>query len=320
MIDFGHPARSETTERWHGRRPSVALLAVNDRLVRAAARLVRKAGYGLIVCRRLDQLTSSLDSRDTDAILVDLELPVGMGGATARRLRDERCGARAPAIALSRPTTSAEARLSALKAGFWDVVPFPGASVELLSKLATFVALKREMDALHSGLFLDSETGHYSPHGLRRKLRELTALTHRTRDAMSCVMFAADETGAGPVEIRDAAREFSLLLHHGTRNSDIIGRMAELRFVVLAPHTGVAGALRLAERFTSGSLSRHVEGRLPLTFSAGVAGLDCPNGQIDARPELLLSAAERALNRARAGGIAQVASVWRAPDERGMIE
>ena len=191
------------------------------------------------------------------------------------------------------------------------------ASLERLSKLATFVSLKREMDALQTGLLLDSETGHYSAHGLRRKLRELIGLMHRTRDAMSCIVFAADEDGAGPVEMRDAAREFSLLLHHGTRSSDIIGRLGELSFVVLAPHTGVAGALRLAERFTSGSLSCHLEGRLPLTFSAGVAGLDCLNGQIKARPELLLSAAERALNRARAVGIAQVASVWGAPEQRG---
>ena len=319
MIDFGHPL-SGTTERWEGGRASVALLGVNERLLRAAAGLVCKAGYRLIVCRRIEQLTSSLDSQDPDAILVDLELPVEMRVHMAQRLRAERDTAGAPAIALGRPSMSAEARLSALKAGFWDVVPFPGASLELLSKLATFVSLKREMDALQCGLLLDSETGHYSAHGLRRKLRELTGLMHRTRGAMSCIVFAADESGAGPVEIRDAAREFSLLLHHGTRNSDIIGRLGELRFVVLAPHTGVAGALRLAERFTSGSLARHVEGRLPLTFSAGVAGLDGLNGQIEARPELLLSAAERAVNRARAGGTAQVVSVWGAPEQRGVTE
>jgi hypothetical protein len=79
MTDFGR-ALSGTGERWEGRRASVALVAVNERLLGAVAGLVSKAGYHLIVCRRFDQLTSQLDSRYTDAIRVDLELPVGVRG------------------------------------------------------------------------------------------------------------------------------------------------------------------------------------------------------------------------------------------------
>ena len=80
--------------------------------------------------------------------------------------------------------------------------------------------------------------------------------------------------------------------------------------MVLAPHTSPKGAVRLAERFTSLSVSRQVEGEYPVTFSAGVAGVEGRNGQVQACPELLLAAASRALNQARAAGTAQVAAAW----------
>ena len=80
--------------------------------------------------------------------------------------------------------------------------------------------------------------------------------------------------------------------------------------MVLAPNTASHGAVRLAERLTALSLAGRVDSGGSVTFSAGVAGVDGWNGQIQASPELLFSAANRALNQARASGVAQVAIAW----------
>jgi len=317
MASVSQPSLITSTDIDGGQQARVVLMATEDRLLRSLGTVLREAGYRLLVCRRAELLPASLDSAAADAMLVDLDLPLEMRESVARRLRELDTEPKLPVIGVCRSTAAGEARVSALKAGFWDVIAFPGASLELLSKLATFTSFKRQVDGLRSGLMLDTETGHYSSHGLRRKLRELTSLMRRTEDSLACVMFAADDspTVAGmSSEGREAGRKFSLLLHHRTRNSDVIGRLDTLRFVVLAPHTPVAGAIRMAERFTSASLSRHVDGELSLTFSAGVVGIECRNGQVEARPELLLAAAERALHRAMGGGVAQVASVWGPPD------
>jgi hypothetical protein len=45
-------------------------------------------------------------------------------------------------------------------------------------------------------------------------------------------------------------------------------------------------------------------------LSAGIAGIEGKNGQVQACPDLLLAAASRALNTARAAGTAQVAAAW----------
>ncbi len=89
----------------------------------------------------------------------------------------------------------------------------------------------------------------------------------------------------------------------------MVGRVEPLKFVVLAPQTPPPGAVRLAERFTTWSVTRRVQGFLPLTFSAGVAGTDGEDEEITERPELLFVRASRALNVARASGAAQVERV-----------
>lgn len=316
MPNLGQPLLAETTGHSPDREPSVAIMAANDRLLRSLGIVLQDAGYQTRVCRRADQLTELVAAREADLLLVDFDLPREVRDLVERELRALRGNLSVPVLGLCRGPSAGELRLSALRTGFWDILQFPGASSELLAKIGTFVSLKRRIDRLYSGTILDAETGHYTAQGLRRKLRELTGLMHRTQDGMTCVMFVADDEPGTPAQVDETGRKFSLMLHHGTRNSDVVARIEPLCFVVLAPHTPVAGGIRLAERFTSATLSRHVEGWLPVTFSAGVAGVECLNGQVEAKPELLLSAAERAASRARAGGTAQVASVWGAPSEK----
>jgi PleD family two-component response regulator len=259
-------------------------------------------------------LAGYLLDRRTDAVLFDLRLPVSTQIGVGRELRRLSMRPAIPVIGLCDAEMSHEERLAALADGFWDVVELPLASDELVAKLGTWTGLKRDVDEMHSCMLLDAETGHYTSQGIKRRLREMMALAQRIDDPISCVVFGADPPPDSLLATGDAlmemGRRFSLALHHQTRNSDVIGRLESLRFLVLAPHTPPAGAVQLAERFTSLSLSCYVDGDYAVTFSAGTAGTDGHNGQMQACPELLLAAANRALNQARSMGVAQVASAF----------
>jgi PleD family two-component response regulator len=292
---------------------AITLFTGDESLTSSLELLLRGDRFQIAARGRPDSLAGYLSDRRIDAVLFDLNLPVSARLEVGRDLRQLR-GTPTPIVALCDAAMSHESRLAALRDGFWDVFELPKESGELVAKLANWVSLKRGVDELRSGLLLDVETGHYTMQGMKRRLRELSALAQRTADALSCVLFGSDASLEDPAAdagaMLESARRFSLALHHHTRNSDIIGRLEPLKFVVLAPHTPPGGALRLAERFTSLSLSRRVEGEYAVTFSAGVAGVEGRNGQLQACPELLLAAASRALNQARSAGTAQVAAAW----------
>jgi PleD family two-component response regulator len=291
----------------------VALISADDAFAEVVAELLPKNRYQLAVRRQPEALANCLADRTADAVLIDLKLPVSTRIELGRQVRGS-SKPTIPVIGVCPEDTSQDLRLTALSDGLWDVIEVPGASAELVAKLETWVWVKRDVDGLQSCTLLDAETGHYSAQGIKRRLRELTCLTQRIGTPLACVVFGADQSPDGEqltVEaVAEAARKFSLALHHQTRNSDVVGRLESLKFLVLAPNTPPWGAVRLAERFTSLSLSRRVDGEIPVTFSAGVAGVEGKNGQVQASPDLLLNAASRALNQARSAGVAQVSAAW----------
>jgi PleD family two-component response regulator len=293
---------------------TVAVLTTDDLLPHELAALLEGDRYRLALHGCPESVCDFLSDRYSDAVLLDLRLPTRARSEIARRLRALGRRSAVPLIGLCDADMPSEARVLALADGFWDVVELPASAAELAAKLGTWVWLKRDVDALQSETLLDAETGHYTVRGIKRRLRELIALVHRTNDALSCVVFGVDRVPDGvhvdAGAVLDLERKFSLVLHQQTRNSDIVGRLERLKYMVLAPNTPPEGGVRLAERFTSFSLSRRVDGDFPLTFSAGVAAVEGQNGQVEACPELLLAAAGRALNEARAAGVAQVAVAW----------
>jgi GGDEF domain-containing protein len=292
----------------------VTVFTTDEALLRSLATIFEEDSYQISGGRPPESLASFLLDRRTDAILLDIRLPTQERADAGKQIRAIPKRPTVPIIGLCDAETPYDGRLAALEDGFWDVLEMPGESSELVVKLANWIVMKRDVDGLQITSLLDAETGHYSSQGIKRRLRELAALTQRTDSALSCVVFGADRSVDSDSitgdTVSEAGREFSLALHHRTRNSDIIGRLETLKFLVLAPHTGPSGAVRLAERFTTFSLSRLVAGDLPLTFSAGVAGVEGRNGQVQTSPELLLNAADRALNQARNAGAAQVAAAW----------
>lgn len=299
---------------------AVTMFTTDEALLRSVALLLRGERYRLTGRRQPQSLAGLLSDRRMDVVLVDLRWPTGGPfdlGPWSRVRREPTI----PILGICGSETPRAARLAALAEGLWDVVELPLEAAELDAKLETWIWLKRSIDGLRSAVLLDVESGHYSSQGMRRRLRELSALAQRTGDSLSCILFGADPLPPGmeltSTAVMNSSRVFSLALHHQTRNSDVVGRLEPLKFMVLAPNTPPVGAVQLAGRVTSLLLSRRVDGRIPTTFSAGVAGVDSHNGQVQAIPELLFAASSRALNEARASGTAQVSVAWRGNTSEG---
>ena len=290
---------------------SLAVISANGALQATIATLFAGGSYELAEhenARRLDRL---LSEERIDAVLLDLKVPVGQSTDVAALLRNRRRDPAIPVVGICGKRVSRYARLRAMEAGLWDVVEVPDSADELIVKLENWITLKRSLERVRSRVLVDVDTGVYSATGLKRRLTELAALAYRSGQDLSCVLFAVDSLfeaiNIAPAQLESAGVEFAEVLAERTRGSDVVARVEMLKFVVLAPYTPASGAVRLAERFTSWSVSRHVQGAMPVTFGAGVASQKGKSEKLAREPECLLLSASRALSRARASGAAQVA-------------
>ena len=200
----------------------VTLITADAPLLGSVSKLLSGNRYRLSGRRQPQSLFGLLSEGRTDAVLLDLKLPIvqHLKWASLDGLNRKRA---VPLVGVCGVETERTTRLAALEDGLWDVVELPLEAAELIAKLDNWVWLKKDVDGLRAGVLLDVETGHYSSQGMKRRLREVSALAQRTGQALSCVLFGADPLPSGQ-DLRtdtlvDAGREFSLALHHGTRNS-----------------------------------------------------------------------------------------------------
>jgi len=176
-----------------------------------------------------------------DLVILDAELP-DMSGIDACCLfrNDPRIGRNVPVLIVTADKPTPEQRVTALRAGAWDFLRYPGDLAELLLKLQTYVQAKRNIDvALAEGL-VDPATGLHSRSGLARRARELGALLSRYRGALACVVFALEDDAVDP--------QTGSLVAQTARLSDVVGAWGPAEFAVVAPGTDDIGALKLAER------------------------------------------------------------------------
>jgi diguanylate cyclase (GGDEF)-like protein len=169
---------------------------------------------------------------------------------------DARIGASTPIVILLRDPATREQRLAGLRAGAWECVGLPLDTEELLLKLDAYVRAKSHADAAREESLVDEASGLYNLRGLLRRIREMGGEACRHRRPLACVVFAldggeADAAGRGAGARARAAQAVPRLLglfQDAARSSDVVGRLGETEFVVLAPGTDAAGALQLARR------------------------------------------------------------------------
>ncbi len=232
--------------------PIVVVTVVRDH---SLGRVLETNGYAVV---QAPSGTRALEwARDIrpDLIILDADLP-DMSGIDACWLfrYDPHVGRNIPILILTEDKPTPEQRVTAIRAGAWDFLRYPGDLDELSLKLQTYVQAKRNIDvALAEGL-VDPATGLHSRSGLARRARELGALMSRNRGALACVVFAMDADPPDP--------KAGSLVAQAARLSDVVGALGPTEFAVLAPGTDDAGALKLADRI-GGTLREAIRGTGP---------------------------------------------------------
>ena len=114
----------------------------------------------------------------------------------------------------------------------------------------------------------------------------------------------------GHVAGDEALKAVAKVLREGMRKIDYVARYGGEEFLVILPHTGIAGAVKVAERFRKQLAERSVtvgERSITLTVSTGVAEFPIDGDS----PESLIVSADAALYQAKDGGRDRVARASR---------
>lgn len=159
----------------------------------------------------------------------------------------------------------------------------------------------------------DPLTGLYMRHYVLHRLAYEAARAARYGTPLSCILFGVDQYKAlveehGRISGNHLLVEMANFFRRSGRASDVIGRVGEDEFLVIAPHTDKAGAHVLATRLPRliGEQDFGLPKKyLPIHISVGYASA---NGPSLADSLALLGRAEAALLRARTESGEQVAA------------
>lgn len=218
--------------------PPVLIAVTRDRTLASA---LEANGYGVVLPPTGTRALEWARDIRPDLIVLEGELP-DMSALEACRLfrADPHVGRSVPILLLTTGRPTPEQRVSALRAGAWDFLRYPGDLDELSLQLQAYVQAKRNIDAALADGLVDPLTGLHTRPGLARRARELGALMARHHSALACVVFDVEAEAADP--------RAGTLVQHAARLSDVVGTLGPSEFAVLAPATDETGAVKLAER------------------------------------------------------------------------
>lgn len=230
-------------------------LVVDDQewTARSLESILSPSGYAVLKAYTGRQALELARKVQPEILVVDMHLPDMRGVDVCREARElPNIRASTPIVMLTTSPLGRSERIEALRAGAWDVVRPPFDPEELLLKIGAFVAAKQEADSAREVSLLDPITGFYNVKGLLKRVAEVTAEAARSRRPLACVVLGLDRDAAGEAADRGPADavppELTAALTSTARVSDIVGRLGEGNFVVVAPGTDPGGAHRLAMR------------------------------------------------------------------------
>ena len=231
-------------------------LVVDDQewTARSLESILSPSGYAVLKAYTGRQALELARKVQPEILLVDMHLPDMRGVDVCREARTLPTIRRStPIVMLTTSPLGRAERIEALKAGAWDVVRPPFDPEELLLKIGAFVTAKQEADMAREESLLDPITGFYNVKGLLKRVSEVTAEATRSRRPLACVVLGMNWTqeqeregdGRDNAAVPDG---LTAALASTARVSDIMGRLGEGNFVVVAPGTDPGGAHRLAMR------------------------------------------------------------------------
>lgn len=253
-------------------------------------------GYAVMRAYNARQALERAAGSNPDAVFIDTHLPDADGLELCKTLLAQKAlSAAAPVVLYRTGPIRRDERIEALDAGAWDLLPLPFDAQEVLLRLSRYMTAKRQIDRLEESSLTDPATGLYTWSGILRRVREMGAAAARFHRPIACIVIAPEDVEE-PV---DASLGDTLVatLQNTTRESDVLGRIGPMEFVVIAPDTNAQGAQILAERV------RTATGRtdMPIGVSArirtGVFGVsDLHDANLDPT-ELLVRATMAARDR-----------------------
>lgn len=278
-----------------------------------SAEMAGPSGLEVVVLKTGAKAIALAESGDIDIVITSSELP-DMSGAELCWLLKSIHGRRLPYVILASSDSIAARHIAALDAGADDSMRRPFEMAELQARLRVAQRTLNLLDSLHAMAMHDPLTGLRNRRAFEDSLlaEGQRARRHdRPLSAIACDLdrFKRVNDRFGHLAGDEVLQKFAGILQDVTRSEDVPARLGGEEFVVLLPDTKLAEAAILAERVRS-TLARtkirlSTGQTITATGSFGVAdlrlGLSC---QADTKraAEIMLSAADRACYRAKAGG------------------
>ncbi len=282
-------------------------LVVDDQewTARSLESILSPSGYAVLKAYTGRQAVELARKVQPEIMVIDMHLPDMRGVDVCREARKlPTIRPSTPIVMLTTSPLGRAERIEALRAGAWDVVRPPFDPEELILKIGAFVAAKQEADTAREESLLDPITGFYNVKGLLKRVGEITAEATRSRRPLACVvlgMHRVDEAVPAGEADESVPDRITAALASTARVSDIMGRLGEGSFVVVAPGTDPSGALELARRLLEAAdqgLGPAPEA-LPLSLRAGYYAVH-DTEQAPVTPVDLLTRATLALRSAQA--------------------
>lgn len=292
---------------------ATVLVADDSATVRALVRLeLEAAGYEVLEAQAGDEVLETVRAQRVDTVLLDVEMPGLDGFQTIAALKADPLAADVPVVFLTGRAGTDDV-LGALRAGAHDYLRKPPDTGELLARVASAVEvteLRAELQRRAEELDRLSRTDHLTDVFNRRHLdgtlQAMVASSRRHHFPVSALLVDVDHFKqvndrhgheAGDLVLQAVASTLGAALRIG----DVLGRWGGEEFLVLAPHTDLAGAGVLAER-----LRKHVaalvvqtpDGPVPVTVSIGGATATAPGVAAD----VVLRTADEQLYAAKEAG------------------
>jgi PleD family two-component response regulator len=226
------------------------VLIANDQewSARSIESVLAPQGFAILRAFTGQQAIDRALSARPDLIMLDAQLPDIHGFDVCRRLREEPAiGPCVPIIITTAGPSGRQQRLEASRAGAWDFLGQPLDAELMLARVEAFVRATEAMRRAREDALVDEDTGLYTARGLTRRMREVVADATRRRQPLACVVFLPEAiSGEAPTD--ETLTGLGAAFRRAGRESDVLGRLSQDEFVVVAPATGEAGARRLAER------------------------------------------------------------------------
>ncbi len=296
--------------RWNDDRQSkagepVALVVEHDGAYRDyLASLARRIGFAAEEASDGDTAMASLARTPADFIMVDQDVPRLSGVDLISRVRSDEEVKDVYAVMLT-GRDDVNMKLSALAAGFDDLVPKSSAEEELLAKItaarrivARQRALAEKMHEMYGLAMHDELTGVFNRRFL---LAELTRLLNNGA-SVGLVLFDLDDFKVvndtfGHLAGDRVLRDLGALFHGTTRPDDLIARYGGDEFVLITRDVPANELTRIADRIAGEIRSLKWstgESTFGINVTSGVAA-----SASAASPLELLEAVDRALYRSK---------------------